>query len=90
MYFDDIVFDDRPVTLGGDLNGDSKVNLADLSIFAGQWLDESCYGIGCADFDRVGREVLEVDTSAVEFKIEDQVSSKQEPAKRGKEQVFLL
>ncbi|MBW8017938.1 MAG: hypothetical protein FVQ82_17345, partial [Planctomycetes bacterium] len=40
----------------GDLNRDLKINLEDMFIFAGQWLDPSgCLGRDdCADFDGVG------------------------------------
>lgn len=40
-------------TLIGDLNGDSTVDLTDISILAGEWLDENCDGTDCADFDGI-------------------------------------
>jgi hypothetical protein len=36
----------------GDLNGDCIVNLNDVLLFTGQWLDNAgCSGLGCADID---------------------------------------
>ncbi len=35
----------------GDLNQDCTVDFHDLKIFAAQWLDPSCSGPDCADFD---------------------------------------
>ena len=36
----------------GDLSGDCKVDLNDLHLFTGQWLDDTgCSGLGCADLD---------------------------------------
>lgn len=38
----------------GDLNGDCKVDLKDLQIFARQWLDSAgCSGLDCANLDSV-------------------------------------
>ena len=41
----------------GDLDGNCRVDIYDLKIFAQQWLDASgsCSGPGCADFDGVNR-----------------------------------
>ncbi len=39
----------------GDLNGDYRVDFADLRIFSGSWLAEGCQGGGCeADLDGAG------------------------------------
>ncbi len=40
----------------GDLNGNCEIELSDLCVFAGQWLDPpgSCSGLVCADLDGVG------------------------------------
>ena len=36
----------------GDLNGDCQVDLQDLALFAGQWLETpNCAGLPCADLD---------------------------------------
>ena len=36
----------------GDLDGNFRVDVQDLQLFATQWLDPSgCAGLGCADFD---------------------------------------
>lgn len=34
----------------GDLNDDCYVDMDDLSIFVTQWLDETCFDLGCGDF----------------------------------------
>lgn len=37
----------------GDIYGDCRINILDLKAFAEQWLDASCSGPSCADFDSV-------------------------------------
>lgn len=61
LLIDDLAFDGDRQGLVGDLNADGAVDLADLAIFAGQWLDEGCSGAVCADLDadeRVGASDL--------------------------------
>lgn len=42
--------------LTGDLNGDCRVDIADLALFADAWAsDVACSGYDCADFDGGGR-----------------------------------
>jgi hypothetical protein len=52
ILFDDLMFQNRLQNITGDLNTDGCVDLADLSIFAVQWLDVGCFGADCADLDR--------------------------------------
>ena len=57
----------------GDVNGDSRVNLKDLRLFAWQWLDEDCYSPGCdSDFDNVdGVNMDDLALLAKSWKVEE-------------------
>lgn len=49
VFWASLAYSDCPV---GDLNEDCQVDVYDVAIFAGQWLDEGgCIGPNCADFD---------------------------------------
>ncbi|MBW8002449.1 MAG: hypothetical protein FVQ80_10575 [Planctomycetes bacterium] len=37
----------------GDLNSDCTINFLDVQLFGAQWLDSSCSGPSCADFDGI-------------------------------------
>ncbi|MBN1816035.1 MAG: CotH kinase family protein, partial [Sedimentisphaerales bacterium] len=52
VLVDELTFQNRAQRIAGDLNGDGHVDLADLVLFAGQWLNAACFGPDCADLNR--------------------------------------
>ncbi|MBN1126631.1 MAG: CotH kinase family protein, partial [Sedimentisphaerales bacterium] len=53
LLIDDLTFQTRHQGITGDLNGDGNVDLADLLLFSGQWLNATCFGLDCADLNRI-------------------------------------